>query len=273
MTASRPSTSPPSVGRPARTTSVLPVRNRCRSCWTPQASCTLRCSHRSGWSWPHLPCGAADWPPCPRSCWTSCAGAAPFPPRKPPASSASAPPATRRPRWMTSSSSGGCAGTSPTATPISTRRSSRTSSTAASWLRRTGKRRAPGWPLRLPTAPVDNQHLAVHVARGIGDQEDHRSRDLVRNPDPAHRVGAEHPIHDRLVAPQPLREAGLDKPRSHGVDANLAAKLASELTCEHDHAGLGDVVDAQPEARPESADARHVDDRAAVLLHRGRVHE
>src|SRR5260370_695904 len=138
---------------------------------------------------------------------------------------------------------------------------------AGCWLLRTAKAKKLAFRLRVATAPIDDKHLSVHVARGVRDQEHHRAGDLVGNADAAHRIGAEHAIENRLIGPERLGEARLHEARRYGVDAHLPPELSSNLAAGHAPAGLRAVVVAEPEAGSDPADAGHVDDGAAVGLH------
>src|SRR5438094_697801 len=236
----------PAEGPVARTTSRRQATSRCRRSWTPRASCTRPCCPPSAWAWPHSQSEGRASHFYLRSCSTCCAGAAPCRPPGPRASWASARRETRARPSRTSSSKGASCGTSRTATPTSTRKSSRTSSTAGSWRRRTGRARSTArwWNRRrrglhlAAAAPVHDQHLTVHVASGVRGQEQDRGCDLVRDADAAHRVLREHSVEDLLVAPQRLGETRLDQARGHGVDPYLAAQLACQLAGQHDHTGL-----------------------------------
>src|SRR2546429_1609453 len=179
---------------------------RCLGFLLPPPSCTPLCCRRWDLASPRSPSARQASRSCHHNCWTCCAGDGRFPPPKRPASSDSARHGTRAPLSRTSSNTGACCAMSPTTACTSTRRSSKTSSTAARSPHRTERAKSTGlsWraspTLNLAAAPVHHKHLTVHVASGVGGQEQDGAGDLFGQPDPPHRILSEHPVQDRLVA-------------------------------------------------------------------------
>src|SRR5207248_159843 len=219
----------PSEDREGRTTSRRRATSRCLRCSIQPASCMPRCSLLSGSASPRWPSAGRASPFSRPSCSTCCAGDAPCRQPRPLASLAFVPRATPAPLSRTSSSSAASFATSRTDTLTSTRRSWKTSSTAARSHRRMAMVRSalmPFWPrrlarLNLAAASVHDEHLTVHVASRVGGQEENRRGDLAGYADPAHRVLRQDTVEDLLVAPQRFGESSFDQAWRDRVDAHL----------------------------------------------------
>src|SRR6266550_437719 len=248
----------PSEDREGRTTSRRRATSRCLRSSIQPASCMPRCSLLSGSASPRWRSAGRASPFSRPSCSTCSAGDAPCRQPRPLASLVLVPRATPAPLSRTSSSSAASCATSLTDTHTSTRRSWKTSSTAARSPRQMAMARSalmPFWPrrlarLNLAAASVHDEHLTVHVASRVGGQEENRRGDLAGYADPAHRVLRQDTVEDLLVAPQRFGESSFDQAWRGRV---------------------GNVVDAKAETGPDAADARDVDDGPAVRFHRDPV--
>src|SRR4051812_7028719 len=113
-------------------------------------------------------------------------------------------------------------------------------------------------------AAVGQELGAVDVARGVGGKEDAGADQIVRCPDPAHRVGR---AGRRLHVGGPRRaDVGVEGAREDRVGPDLRRPRAGQAERERVERGLGHGIGQVEGLRPERAGSRDVDDRPAVAV-------